>query len=216
MSIISHSWLKQCLPGCDIQDIAELLSMDGLGLKAANGTDLPYEGWVELTSYLIKHDSDHTVTVLFLIARDFLDMPVFRFNVIKELTKQFVIGSSARVNRSLVDLPTSSLTCVERRNVEAFVQFITSEPGNELATVKSRKQHMVIPRGLSVIVLCRAAVGSVSKIPKLFELEPNHSWPSGLEIPETQVTVSGGSTCRLNIRVDNPTKHDITLKGRTI
>ena len=46
---ISHSWLNQSLSGCDIRDIAELLGMDGLKLKAANGTDLPYEGWVELT-----------------------------------------------------------------------------------------------------------------------------------------------------------------------
>ena len=44
VSIISHSWLNQCLPGCDIRDIAELLGMDGLKLKAANGTDLPCEG----------------------------------------------------------------------------------------------------------------------------------------------------------------------------
>ena len=50
---------------CDIRDIAELLGMNGLELKAANGTDLPYEGWVELTSYLIEDDCDHTVTVLF-------------------------------------------------------------------------------------------------------------------------------------------------------
>jgi len=35
-------------------------------------------------------------------------------------------------------------------------------------------------------------------------------------VVKTQVTVAGGSTCRANIRVDNPTKHDITLKGRTI
>ena len=44
VSIISHSWWKQCLPGCDIRDIAELLGMDGLELKATNGTDLPNEG----------------------------------------------------------------------------------------------------------------------------------------------------------------------------
>ena len=50
MSIISHSWLKRCLPGCDIRDIAELLGMDGLKLKAANGiVDVTYEGWVEPT-----------------------------------------------------------------------------------------------------------------------------------------------------------------------
>ena len=30
------------------------------------------------------------------------------------------------------------------------------------------------------------------------------------------MTEAGGSTCRVNIRVDNPTKHDITFKGRTI
>ena len=78
------------------------------------------------------------------------------------------------------------------------------------------KQDIVIPRGQSVIVLCRAAVGPVSKIPVLFERDPNHSWPSGLEIPETQVTVAGGSTCRVHVRVNNPTKHDITLKGRTM
>ena len=46
VSIILRSLLKRCLPGCDIQDMTELLSVDGLDLKAANGTDLPYEGWV--------------------------------------------------------------------------------------------------------------------------------------------------------------------------
>ena len=53
MSISLHSRLKQCLPGCEIRDIAELLGIDGLELKAANGTDLPFEGWVEPTFHLI-------------------------------------------------------------------------------------------------------------------------------------------------------------------
>ena len=112
VSIISHSWLNQCLPGCDIRDIAELLGMDGLKLKAANGTDLPYEGWVELTFNLIEDDSDHTVTVPFLIAKDFLDMPIVGFNVIEEITQQFDRGPSARINGSLVDVLSSSLTGV--------------------------------------------------------------------------------------------------------
>ena len=215
MSIISHGWLKQCLPGCDILDMAELVGMDGLELKAANGTDLPYEGWVELTFNLIENGSDHPFTVPFLIAKDFLDMPIVGFNVIKEITKHFDRGSLARVNGSL-DVLTSSLTGVEQRKVEALVQLITSEPAKELATVKSRKQDIVIPRGQSVIVSCCAAVGPVSKIPVLFEFDPNHSGRSGLEIPETQIHVAGGSTFRVNVRVDNPTKHDITLKGRTM
>ena len=110
VSIISHNWLKQCLPGCDIRDIAELLGMDGL---EANGTDLIYEGWVELTFNLIEYNSDHTVTVPFFIAKDFSDMPLVRFNVIEEISKQFDGGSSTRVSGSLVDVLTSSLTGVE-------------------------------------------------------------------------------------------------------
>ena len=71
-------------------------------------------GW-KLTFTLIEDDSDHTVTVPFLIAKDFLDMPIVGFNVIEEITKHFDRGSSARVNGSLLDVLTSSLTGVERR-----------------------------------------------------------------------------------------------------
>ena len=216
VSITLRSWLKRCLPGCDIRDMTELLGMDGLDLKAANRTDLPYEGWVELSFNLVEDKVDHTVKVPFLVAKDSLDMPIDGFNVIEEITKYFEGDASAGVHGSLVDVLTSSLTGADREKVEALVQLIKSEPVKELATVKSRKQDIVIPRGQSVVVSCRAAVGPFSKIPVLFELDPNQSWPSGLEIPGTQVTVAGGSTCRVNIRVDNPTKHDITLKGRTI
>ena len=82
VSIISHSWLKQCLP-CDIW--AKFLSINGLELKAANGTDLPCVGWMKLTFNFIKDDSDHTVTVSFLIAKDVLDVPVVGVNVIEEI-----------------------------------------------------------------------------------------------------------------------------------
>ena len=41
---------------------------------------------MELTFNLVEDDSDHTVTVPFLIAKDFLDMPIVRFNVIEEIT----------------------------------------------------------------------------------------------------------------------------------
>jgi len=98
VSIISPHCLKQCLPGYDIRNIEELLGMDGLDLKAANGTDLRYEGWVELTFNLTEDDFDHTVKVPFLIAKDSLDMPIVGFNVIEEITKHFESGSSARVN----------------------------------------------------------------------------------------------------------------------
>ena len=71
-----------------------------------------------------------------------------------------------------------TLTGDGQGKVEILVQFITCPLVNELATVnsKSRRPDIVIPRGQSVIVSCRATAGPVTKIPVLFELDPNPSW----------------------------------------
>ena len=142
-------------------------------------------------------------------------MPIVGFNVI-EITKQPVDCASAGVGESVVDALSSSLTGVERENADALVDLIKTESAQELCSIKSRKQDTLIHKGKSVIVSCRAATGPVGKVPLLFELDPDSSYPSDLEIPETQLTVTSASTCRVNIRVDNPTKHDVVLKGRTV
>ena len=59
---------------------------------------------MKLTFNFIKDGSDHTVTVPFLIVKDFLDVPVVGVNVIEDITKHFDRGSSARVNGLLVVL----------------------------------------------------------------------------------------------------------------
>lgn len=68
----------------------------------------------------------------------------------------------------MVDVLTSSLTGVEQGKVAILVQFIKSEPAKELSVVKLRKQDTLIPRGQSVIVPCRAALGLASKLTVLF------------------------------------------------
>ena len=149
VSIISHSWLKQCLPECNIWNIAKFLGMDGLGLKAANGTDIPCEGWMKLTFNFIKDDSGHTVTASFLLAKDFLDVPVVGVKVMEEITTHFDRGSSSRVNGSLVDVLTSSLTGFERRKEEALIQFIRSEPLVERKYTEDRENTVVFVSHLS-------------------------------------------------------------------
>ena len=190
--------------------------MGGLDLKTANGTDLPYKGWVELTFSLAEENSQSSLQVPFLVAKDSLDMPVVGFNVIEEITKQPVDRAPAGVGESVVDALSSSLTGVEKEKVEALVNVIRTEFAQELCSIKSRKQDALIPKGQSVIVSCRAAIGPVGKVPVLFELDPDSSYPSDLEIPETQLNVTGASTCRVNIPVDSPSKHAVVLKGRTV
>ena len=63
----------------------ELLGMAERDLKAANGTDLPYRGWVELNFSLVKGESEqNNMTVPFLVAKDSSDMPFVGFDVIDE------------------------------------------------------------------------------------------------------------------------------------
>ena len=86
MSINPNNWVRRFSPGTDVRDIAELLGMDGLDLKTANGTDLPYKGWVELTFTLAEENSQHSLQVPFLVAKDSIDMPIVGFDVIEEIT----------------------------------------------------------------------------------------------------------------------------------
>ena len=216
VSIIPSNWVRKSYPGSDVRNIAELLGMAGLDLKTANGTGLPYKGWGELTFSLAEENSQRSLQVPFLVAKGSLDMPIVGFTVIEEITKQPVDCASAGVGESVVDALSSSLTGVEKEKVEALVNLIETESAQELCSIKSRKQDTLIPKGQSVIVSCRAAIGPVGKVPVLFELDPDSSYPSDLEIPETQLTVTDASTCRVNIRVDNPSKHDVVLKGRTV
>ena len=76
-------------------------------------------------------------------------MPVVGVNVIEEITKHFDRVSSARVNRSLVAVLTSSLTGVERRKVEALIQFITSEPLQDRKYTEDRENTVVFASHLS-------------------------------------------------------------------
>ena len=111
-------------------------------------------------------------------------MPIVGFNVIEEIIKQPIDCASAGVGESVVDALSSSLTGVEKEKVEALVNLIRTEFAQELCSIKSRKQDALIPKGQSVIVSCRAAIGPVGKVPVLFELDPESSYPSDLELPE--------------------------------
>ena len=111
-------------------------------------------------------------------------MPIVGFNVIEEIIKQSVDCASAGVGELVVDALRSSLTGVEKEKVEALVNLIRTEFAQELCSIKSRKQDASIPKGQSVIVSCHAAIGPVGKVPVLFELDPESSYPSDLELPE--------------------------------
>ena len=71
-------------PGVAVKDISELLHTK-LNLTAANGSEMPYIGWVELNFRLSS--CNHDLKVPFLVTEQCMDSPLIGFYVIEESIK---------------------------------------------------------------------------------------------------------------------------------
>ena len=62
-----------------------------LNLTTANGTTIPYKGWVDLTFRLSSPESE--LSVPFLVTEEILETPLVGYNVIEEiLQKKMVVN----------------------------------------------------------------------------------------------------------------------------
>ena len=215
VSILPLEWVQQNLPECELQPVEKLLGVTELDLKAANGTDLPYLGWVDIHFKLAGNEHDYGLNVPFLVSKDQLDFPIVGYNVIEEITRNCDQSVTADAKQPLVDVLSTSMTGVKRENVEALVNFVNTEKSDELSAVQTSKKDLLIPGGQVIHVACHINIGPIDKkIPVLFEPNPEHPWPDGIELSESLVTVPRGG--RVHIQVENTKSHTITLRKRTL
>ena len=211
VSLISKKWLDEHLPDLPLRNIESLLD-DGteLDLKTANGSCMPYEGFVVVQFKLETSTVDQTIMVPMLVTHETLDYPIIGYNVIEELVKK------EEVPDQIATKWAASFPDIRCEKIQSLVNFIQAPSTEQLCFVKTIKQDVVIPQKTTVSVKCRANTGPVEKrIPVLFEPNSEQSWPSGLEISEELLTIPHGSSCRLQINVLNTSDHDITLYKRT-
>ncbi len=200
---------------CLASGVEELLGVNELELKAANGTALPYCGWTEIDFSLLGTNSDYGLKIPFLVSKVALDLPIVGYNVIEEITRRSAVKVNQDEQTSFVDVLCCSLMDIERAEVEALVAFLQSERTYDLCNVKTTKRDIVIQPGQSVKVVCHVDVGPLEmRVPVLFEPNPECPWAVGLEVPETLTVVSRGA--RVSIQVNNPSNRAIVLKRRTV
>ena len=143
------------------------------------------------------------VLVPLLVASDHLDQPIIGYNVIEELVKYPIDGDIPRDQSNIISSMTASFPDIESKDIKALVEPIKSNEHSELCLVKTVKHDVLIPKGNTVSVTCRANTRSntTSKLLVLFEPLTN---------------ISSGASSRLVIQVRNSTDHDILLPNRTV
>ena len=106
---------------------------------------------------------------------------------------------------------------IHENDASQLINFIKTINSDAFCVVKSAKQDVVIPKGTTVPVPCRANTGGVTAaMPVLFEPDKEARWPTGLTVQETLTTVNKGKLAILDIQVSNNTMHNIVLPRRTL
>lgn len=215
VSIVSEDFLKSRLSVVQIMDIEQLLGTDGsISLQAANGTDIPYCGWVEI-GVRLTNENEAEITVPFLVTTENIEQPIIGFNVIELMVK----NTEENDGDTLLGKMMESFRLSKGGDMQALISLIRTTNSDDFCVVKSTKKTHVVPAGQTVRLPCRANTGPIhSKTPVI--LEPDElatcTWPTGLAVHESLTTIKKGNATILPITVTYSTDHDITLPGRVV
>ena len=170
-------------------------------MQAANGTDIPYCGWVEI-GVRLTNENEAEIRVPFLVTKENIEQHIIGFSVIELMVR----NTESKEDDVLL-----------RRTSRSFKTLTSLIPTEELCLVKSTKKPHIVPSGKTVHLPCWANTGPIHrKTSVIFEPDELATWPSGLAVHESLTTVKEGDATILSVTVTNSTNHDITLPGRVV
>ncbi|XP_015249862.1 PREDICTED: uncharacterized protein LOC107097282 [Cyprinodon variegatus] len=79
VSIVDLNWKREHLADAHFRSVSELLEEGMLDLSAANGTEIPYEGWVGV-EFSLTENRDSELLVPFLVSSQPMVKPIVGFN----------------------------------------------------------------------------------------------------------------------------------------
>ena len=152
-----------------------------LELVAANGTKIPYLGFIEVKFQLVKSEGSEVLQVPMLVTPKPQLLPFIGFNVIQETVSE---GSDKEASVSTIDVMKETFQSSDKTNTENLVHLIheTHEANTWFRSVKTIKKDFVLPRGKSTKIHCRANYIAVEpRTPVIFEPD-TLLLPEGIEI----------------------------------
>ena len=221
VSILSLDTVLKNFPTKPIKEIKELLEgTDEMKLVAANGTPIPYEGWVELEMQLLSDsmDAKKSIVVPFLVTKEALDLPIIGFNVICELTRNSQ-GITHEDDKHVINQLKRSIPALSSSQDCSTLMAIMNDcnENDYMCAVKTSKKDIVVPRRSTIPVKVRANTGYIARsVPAIFEPEMIGGIPDGLQLTEMLVTLKRGTTQMLQVNIENLTNHDIRIRNNTL
>ncbi|GAA6094840.1 uncharacterized protein LOC113008246 [Tachysurus ichikawai] len=184
-----------------------------LKVTAANGSLIPYDGWVAMTVYLPGNlDLNLSISVPFLISSYPMDKPLIGFNVLEVL----ICGKPERLVQVLAGLLSNAIS-VPKETAEALVNFIqTAKPVMQQGRLRTDAKYIVLPAGQVSWVRCRVPP-NMDASTRLVLLEtdedslPSGQWDTGPGLFEIQNPIKPYVT----IPIGNNTNHDLTIPRKT-
>ena len=209
VSVVSLDFVKGILPDVAIRDVQELVSTN-LQVKAANGSAIPYLGWIDVQFDLeTQGGPSYQYQVPFLVTEEDIPEPIIGFNVIREmvLNSQSVPGICHALVTSLQE---------HKQSVPKLVNLLKADIPDEVCFVKTSHQPEVIPSGKTTLLAVRVRPGPIrEKMTVLFEPDRHSVGTERLELEPGLLQLRTGNSCRLQIPIHNQTQKDITLPRYT-
>ena len=213
VSMAGREWVKSVLPDVKVKSLESLLA-EPLYVTAANGSHIPFDGWIEVDLEILSRGQCRcSIRVPFLVSQSSLDCPLLGINVIGELIKE---SGGVTDPLSLNTLVSEILNLDEQ--AAQVVASATQRPREEElchCTVKVGKRGMVIQPGQVFPVKCRVRAWPKGGV-MCFEPSAEGGWPEGLETWPTVVCMPSGATKYVGIPVQNVTQHSVYLPQHTI
>ena len=214
VSIIDTQQLLEYFPDIQVQDVKNLFPEGReLELMTANGSKLPYKGWVKVDFQLSYNDKD-SIEVPMLVTDYKLEQPIIGYNVIEEVIKSK--ESTTNID-GIASLLSGSFHERSHENLVSLISVINSLMETTTSPVRMLKRDFIVPRGETKRLACHCDIGLVERqVPVLFEPDIIAHVPQGIEICPAIEMLKKESCNKIYIQVTNTTAHDITLKGRTV
>ncbi|KAJ8369291.1 hypothetical protein SKAU_G00093190 [Synaphobranchus kaupii] len=210
-SLINNDWRKQHLPHRAVRPLSELLGAEPLVALAANGNEIPFDGWIEIEFYL---DCDthpkKTLLVPMLVSSDpnVAEEPIIGFNVIEEVVGKWGKQQPKAQNINKI----SRIFSVSVQTANSMLKLLqTPDPSQGVGIVLTGKRGVRLTAEQITTTYVCARVGIQFAGQSLLFVPDELS-----QLPEGLVTVSKGRSVYIPVSIASTSKLDVTLMPRTV